>query len=67
MKKSIEDLAREERLKYFKEWRAKNKEKVKANNMRYWEKKAREKLEKEEGAKEWMMFSRFQKCLLLIK
>ena len=54
MKKSIEDLAREERLNYFKEWRAKNKSKVRANNQRYWEKKAREKLDREEGEKnEW--------------
>lgn len=49
MTKSIEELAREERLKYFKEWRAKNKNKVHANNQRYWEKKARERLEKEGG------------------
>ncbi len=47
MKKSIEELARELRLNYFKEWRSKNKERVKASNERYWGKKALERLKRE--------------------
>ena len=31
---------REARAKYFREWRAKNREKVKIYNQRYWQKKA---------------------------
>lgn len=39
------EKAREERNKYFREWRRKNKDKVKAINKRYWLKKALEKKE----------------------
>lgn len=48
--KKLEELAREERLKYFKEWRAKNKDKVKASNKKYWEKRALKNREKEREA-----------------
>ena len=48
-KKTIEDLAREERLEYYRNWRAKNKEKVKESNRKYWERKA---LEKQKESKE---------------
>lgn len=41
---NVEQLAREERNAYFRAWRAKNKDKVKAINNRYWEKKAQAKL-----------------------
>ena len=40
------DKARELETEYHKEWRAKNKEKVKAINQRYWIKKAKKELEK---------------------
>ena len=39
--KSIEEIAREERLAYFREWRANNKDKVKKHNATYWEKRAK--------------------------
>lgn len=45
------EAARQARNAYHREWRAKNKDKVKANNDRYWEKKAeqlQEEAEKEE-------------------
>ncbi len=38
--KTIEELAREERLAYYKKWRAKNKDKIKQHNANYWRKKA---------------------------
>ena len=37
----LSDKAREAQRAYKREWRAKNKDKVKASNNRYWEKKAR--------------------------
>ena len=37
----LEKIAREERNAYFREWRAKNKDKVKAINKRYWENRAK--------------------------
>ena len=43
----IEEIARKIRNKRIREWRAKNKDKVRASNKRYWEKKAREYLKKE--------------------
>ena len=36
----IQELARQERNKYFREWRAKNKDRVKATNARYWARRA---------------------------
>ena len=36
----IEEMARQERLEYFKKWRAANKDKVRATNQRYWKKRA---------------------------
>ena len=39
--KDIEKLAKETRNAYFREWRAKNKDKVQAINKRYWENKAK--------------------------
>ena len=36
--KSVEEIAREERLAYFREWRANNKDKVKKHNATYWQK-----------------------------
>lgn len=43
--KTIEELAREERKKYFKEWRANNKDKVKKHNATYWENRAKKNLQ----------------------
>ena len=44
---TLEERAREERREYFRQWRAKNKDKVKENNRRYWEKRAAKKAEAE--------------------
>lgn len=47
--KSIEEIAREERLAYFKEWRANNKDRVKRYNATYWQKRAAEKAKAKEN------------------
>lgn len=44
----IEKKAREERNAYFREWRAKNKDRVKAINKRYWENRAKNNAKKQE-------------------
>ena len=36
----LKELARQERNRYAREWRARNKERVRETNRRYWEKKA---------------------------
>ena len=41
--KNTDELARNERLAYFREWRAKNKDKVKKHNDTYWKKRAEKK------------------------
>ena len=46
--KSVEEIAREERLAYFREWRAKNKDKVKKHNATYWLKRAKRRLAESE-------------------
>ena len=46
--KTIEEIAREERLAYFREWRAKNKDKVKQHNATYWLKRAKRRLAESE-------------------
>lgn len=46
-KKDIEALTREMKREYHRKWRAANKDKVKENNRRYWEKKALEKMKGE--------------------
>lgn len=43
--KNIEELARQIRNQKAKEWRAKNPDKIKAINKRYWLKKAQQKIE----------------------
>lgn len=45
--KDIEALVREMKREYLRKWRAANKDKVKENNRRYWEKKALEKMKGE--------------------
>ena len=48
-KKTLEAAAREERLKYFREWRRNNTDKVKKHNKNYWLKKAENKLKEEKA------------------
>ena len=50
--KSIEEIAREERLAYFREWRANNKDKVKKHNATYWEKRAKRIIAEREAKKD---------------
>lgn len=47
--KSIEEIAREERLAYFREWRANNKDKVKKHNTTYWQNRAKRRLAEREA------------------
>lgn len=44
----IQEIARLERNAYKRRWRAKNPDKVKASNERYWERKAEKKVREEE-------------------
>ena len=44
---TLEERAREERREYFRQWRAKNPDKVRENNRRYWEKRAAQKAQAE--------------------
>lgn len=41
----LQELAREEQRRYEKEWRAKNPDKVREKNRRYWAKRALKRLE----------------------
>lgn len=50
--KYIDELAREERLAYFKKWRANNKDKVREHNKKYWLKRAIAKKQESEGKNE---------------
>lgn len=50
--KNLDELAREERLAYFKEWRAKNKDRIKAHNQNYWKRKVEKRLVEEKQLKE---------------
>ena len=47
--KTIDEIAREERLAYFREWRANNKDKVKKHNQNFWKRKAEQRLLAEQG------------------
>lgn len=40
---TLKERAAEERREYFRQWRAKNKDKVRENNRRYWERRAEKK------------------------
>lgn len=42
--KAVNELARAERLAYFRQWRAANKDKVKKHNADYWKRKAERKI-----------------------
>lgn len=46
----MDEQAREEQRKYQREWRRKNKEKVRAINQRYWANRARKKFQAEREA-----------------
>ena len=48
--KNLSPEAKEARRKYHKEWAAKNPDKVRENNRRYWERKAAAQEAQEEGA-----------------
>ena len=48
---NINEIARDERRAYFREWRKKNKDKVSQNNKRYWENRALKKIQAEEDLK----------------
>lgn len=43
--KEIQELVKNERNRYAREWRAKNPDRVQANNRRYWEKRAMKRLQ----------------------
>ena len=45
--KEIQELVKEERRRYAREWRSKNPEKVQAANRRYWERRAMERMSAE--------------------
>ena len=47
--KELHELVKAEQNRYAREWRAKNPDKVRAFNRRYWEKRARERIEKEKS------------------
>ena len=44
---TIEEMAKQERREYYRQWRAKNKDKVREINRRYWEKRAAKRQEQE--------------------
>ena len=48
----IDELARKERLAYFKAWRAANPDKVKKHNATYWKKRAEQKIKAQEANSE---------------
>lgn len=43
----MEELARAERLEYFRNWRANNKDKVRESNRKYWQKRAEKRLQEQ--------------------
>ena len=47
---TLEERAAEERRQYYRQWRAKNKDKVRENNRRYWERRATKKNQAEQEA-----------------
>ena len=46
---TLEERAKEERREYFRQWRAKNRDKVRESNRRYWEKRAAKKVAEEKA------------------
>ena len=49
MAKTLEKMARQKRLEYFRQWRAANKDKARKHNENYWKKQAEMKM-REGGA-----------------
>lgn len=47
---TLEERAAAERREYFRRWRAKNKDKVRESNRRYWERRAEKKAQAEQEA-----------------
>lgn len=47
---TLQERAAEERREYFRQWRARNKDKVRENNRRYWERRAAKKAQAEQEA-----------------
>ena len=45
--KTLDVLAKEERTRYYREWRKKNPDKVKKHNQNYWKKRVQAKMDKE--------------------
>ena len=45
--KTLDEVIREEKREYHRNWRAKNRDKIKNNNNAYWSKKAMQKLQAE--------------------
>ena len=50
--KELQEAARQACNEYCREWRKRNPEKVRERNRRYWEKKARQKLEQQAATQE---------------
>lgn len=46
---NIDELARQERLEYFRKWRENNKDKVKMHNANYWKNRAKKRISNNEG------------------
>lgn len=46
----LTEQAAKDRREYYRQWRAKNKDKVRENNRRYWERRAEKKAQAEQGA-----------------
>lgn len=44
---NIEELAKKERREYYRQWREKNRERIRETNRRYWEKRAAKRQEQE--------------------
>ena len=58
-KKQLKEKALEMRRAYQREWRRKNRDKVRASNLRYWERKAqRENQEEGQGVNRWTSLNR---------
>lgn len=46
----FDELVRKEKLEYFRQWRAKNKDKVRQHNQNYWQRRAEKRLKEKEQA-----------------
>lgn len=47
---TLQERAAEERREYYRQWRAKNKDRVRENNRRYWENRAKKRARAEQEA-----------------